>query len=992
MKDWTELRKQHMESVREKFQWVKEHNARMGEAVGLQERYTPLLMREGHPDREDKEYELLHRARRHIKTMKGRSSEEYPPITLQTLFDPQKDGVIPKAVVLHGPAGIGKTWTSRKIMLNWSSGKFYQDKFDFVFYLSCRELNAVTGKMSLVRLLSRTHSLSSGYLETILKDSGNHGRLLFVIDGFDEFQWTLEEEAEAAPDLSEETHKETLLRSLLRKQVLRQSSLLITTRSLAQKKLKTFIDDPRYVEVTGFSENDRKKYFVNAFENDADAEKALRVIEENYILFIMCTVPILCWIVCTVLRQGMKKGLDFLQYKTTTSIYLLYLKGLLIYHGRAQPVRACLRKLCSLANEGVLNQKIVFQEKDLERHGLSVSEVESVFLNENIFHVSIISQTCYSFIHLSVQEFLAALYYVLDDGDEEKASGVTGSSPLPEICKGGSLPELCEKHPHLSLSVQFLLGLLYEKRLQELSEISGCKISLRARAAVEEWLSGDTARSAVREWLTENMEPLCSIDVISCLYETQDEGVIGRSLPVASCLTLNSIWEKVRFNTCRMKQLCHCLKLCVCSMDVVIFRYKIYAEDQETLSPFLHRCQLLCFNGCCFLQRRTIEGRRALPSDDDDDDDGGFRNSEPTGLSWLINPESKIQELLLQWCYLSPSCCDVLRSVLITNQSLTKLNLSENHLQDSGVTRLCEGLRDPRCPLQELSLRDCELSPLCCDVLGSALLANPSLTKLDLSENRLEDSGVMHLCEGLRDPSCPLQELSLSQCYLSPLCCDTLASALLTNSFLTKLDLSQNHLEDSGVKRLCEGLRDPCCPLQELSLRRCRLSPMCCDAFRSALLTNPSLIKLDLSQNNLKDSGVTRLCEGLRDPRCPLQELREFRNPRDSLNVHTRYRREAADHPGGTFVPHVYIDAIGVPRGVPDEFKARDQMKTGFESLIPIVTINKNMDWINYFYYNQQRFVNATRDALKDDAEESLRLPAVYEKSTLSLVVVDTIA
>ncbi|KAM9312387.1 NACHT, LRR and PYD domains-containing protein 3-like [Gastrophryne carolinensis] len=752
-----ELRKQHMESVKEKFQRVKEHNARLGEAVSLQERYTPLLMREGHPDKEDKEHELLHKDRRHIQTMEGRSSEEYPPITLQTLFNPYKDGVIPKAVVLHGPAGIGKTWTSWKIMLDWASGNFYQDKFDFVFYLSCRELNAVPGKMSLVRLLSRTHSLSSGDLETILKNSGNHGRLLFVIDGFDEFQWTLEEEAEASLDLSEETHKETLLRSLLRKQVLRQSSLLITTRSLAQKKLETFIDDLRYVEVTGFSDKDQK----NSFNNKADAEKVLSVIENDNILFIMCTVPILCWIVCTVLRQGIKKGLDFLQYKTTTSIYLLYLKGLLIYHGRAQPVRACLRKLCSLANEGVLNQKILFQEKDLERHGLSMSEVESVFLNENIFHVSIISQTCYSFIHLSVQEFLAALYYVLDD--EEEASGVTGSSPLPRICKGGSLPELCKKHPHLSLAVRFLLGLLYEKQLNELSEISGCRFSLRARDAVEDWLSGDTARSALEDWITGDSPSFYSIDVISCLYETQNANVIRKTLPRFSCLTLDSIWRRMQHNRADMKQLFYCLKLCECHLSLSISKETIHPDVCEKLSSFLHRCQQLSFHRCRFLRANRRRSGLGLKT--------WFKTSSsstdnPAVLTWLVNPDSKIQELSLSLCDLSPLSCDTLASALLTNPSLIKLDLSQNNLEDSGVSRLCEGLRDPRCHLQELSLSFCALSRLCCDVLGSTIVTTRSLTKLDLSDNRLEDSGVTRLCEGLRDPRCPLQELSLDPAFV----------------------------------------------------------------------------------------------------------------------------------------------------------------------------------------------------------------------------------
>ncbi|KAM9313337.1 NACHT, LRR and PYD domains-containing protein 3-like [Gastrophryne carolinensis] len=899
-----DLRKQYMEWAKEKFQRIKEPNPRPWEAFNLQKRYTPLQMKQGYPDREDKEHEILHKGRRHTQMIEERSYAEYFPMTRQALFNPDKDGVIQKVVVLHGPAGIGKTWASRMIMLDWASGNLYQEKFDFVFYLSCRDLHTMTGEISLVGLLSKTCSLSSGDLEFILKDSGNHGRLLFVIDGFDEFQWTLEDDVESVVNISETTHKDTLLRSLFRKQVLKQSSLLITMRSLAHESITPFIEDSRYVEVKGFSDKDRKTYFYNSFGKKADAEKAVSVIEGNYILFIMCSFPILCWIMCTVLRQGIKKGLDLL--KTMTSIYLLYLEGLITFHGRNQPAHACLRKLCALANNGVLNQKILFEEKDLERHGLTLSEVESVFLIENIFHVFIKTQTCYSFIHLSVQEFLAALYYVLDDGNVEKAPKGRAGTSLPEICKGGSLPELCKKHPHLSFPVQFLLGLLYEKRLQEFSKSTRCKISLRARSAVEKWLTEETARSALGQWIAEGNVLFSSIDVISCLYETQNDILIRKALPCSTRLALDSIWPHMLQNKSDMKQLCYCLKLCECPLTLSTCNYRIYSEDCGTLSPLLHRCQQLRFIFCRFLQRSTHEPCEFFSSD------------KSAGLSWLVNAESKIQESCLSGCYLSPPCCDDLRSALTTNPCLTKLDLSCNPLEDSGVRRLCEGIRDPRCTLQELSLRKCNLSPSCCDVLRTAILTKQSVTKLDLSENSLEDSGVRrlcagnsvqqrgssplrsgvlrpalislafltvskyyreepgvrHSCEGLRDPTCTLQDLSLNQCHLTALCCEIFRSAFISNRCLIKLDLSQNNLQDSGVRHLCEALRDPNCPLQVLSLQKCHLSPSCCEDLRSTLVINQCLIRLDLSENNLEDSGVRHLCEGLRDPHCTLQELR----------------------------------------------------------------------------------------------------------------------
>lgn len=157
---------------------------------------------------------------------------------------------------------------------------------------------------------------------------------------------------------------------------------------------------------------------------------------------------------------------------------------------------------------------------------------------------------------------------------------------------------------------------------------------------------------------------------------------------------------------------------------------------------------------------------------------------------------------------------------------------------------LCDALKDPRCSLQELRLECCNLSSLCCAGFLSVLIANRSLTKLDLSQNKLEDSGVKCLCEGLRLPGCILQELSLLGCGLTPLCCDDLRSVLISNKSLIKLDLTFNRLEDSGVKCLCEGLRSPDCMLQELRIYDSEATFLCLEDLLTVLRTNRTLTKL----------------------------------------------------------------------------------------------------------------------------------------------------
>uniref|UniRef100_A0A3Q0S935 NACHT LRR and PYD domain-containing protein n=1 Tax=Amphilophus citrinellus TaxID=61819 RepID=A0A3Q0S935_AMPCI len=251
-------------------------------------------------------------------------------------------------------------------------------------------------------------------------------------------------------------------------------------------------------------------------------------------------------------------------------------------------------------------------------------------------------------------------------------------------------------------------------------------------------------------------------------------------------------------------------------------------------------------------------------------------------LLWLESVVKASKKALLNLCNLSVRSCEVLSSVLSSPSSkLRELDLSNNNIRDSGIKSLSVGLKAPHCRLKILRLSGCMIREEGCVSLATALISNPShLRELDLSKNELQDSGIKSLSVGLETPHCRLEILRsvksfdlildhlnfslyllLSGCMIREEGCASLTTALRSNpTHLRELDLSENELQDLGVKSLSVGLEMPHCRLEILRLSGCMITEDGCASLATALSSNQSHLKeLDLRYNYPGDSGVKLL-------------------------------------------------------------------------------------------------------------------------------------
>ncbi|XP_072133329.1 NACHT, LRR and PYD domains-containing protein 3-like isoform X6 [Mobula birostris] len=651
-----DVQQKHKETLRAQTETLRVNTILMREKVKvfqLVDRYAELTVISTVRDRTLVEHELLARGRDHDEWREKHLCRELEKIRTDHLFQSSFSGTKSKSgnsAAVAGVPGIGKTTMVQKIVYDWATGKIYQ-QFQFVFSFKFRDLNSINCRINLRELILDQYP----YFENCLREVWENPKgLLFIFDGLDEFKHRIDfsdsrrdtEPKHQCPDPEWWCELSDIVYSLIQQKLLPGCSVLVTTRPTALhllEKAKITI----WAEILGFDAEERKEYFIRYFKDRKVAAVVFKHVEENEILYTMSYNPSYCWILALALGPFFTQRVRDPQRvpKTITQLYSYYIYNILKNHGREiENPRDVFLRVGQMAFRGVSEKKIVFADGDLINYNLQPSQFLSGFLMELLEREDCARSVVYTFPHLTIQEFVAAVaqFLTLNTGDILKFLTEAHST----------------KDGRFEVFLRFVAGLSSPMTARGLEEFLG-PFHHETTCRVIDWVKEEVRRQIENAESQDGKRSL--LNTLHYLFESQNPGLAQAALGSVETLSFSGM----TLTPIDCAVLSHVIGLCDTIKHLDLFRCRIHCEGIQRLGPGLHKCRDL-----------RLAGNKL--------GDSGVKLVSAA----LRNPECKIQELVLINVGLTDSGVDDLVSALSVNRSLTLLDLALNSLTDRSVPAL----------------------------------------------------------------------------------------------------------------------------------------------------------------------------------------------------------------------------------------------------------------------------------------------------------------
>ncbi|XP_069805099.1 NACHT, LRR and PYD domains-containing protein 12-like isoform X2 [Dendropsophus ebraccatus] len=638
----------------------------------LEIRYSELFITDDDPAGLQGQHEYLVLANRRARIYEHNKHQK---INLTDIFTPLEPGTKePRKVLMTGIAGIGKTYAMQRVMHEWAIGKAFSN-ISCVINFAFREINLLVEPISLIDLIKQKHAHLQNMAETLC---GNPDKLLVLLDGLDEFKHPINQGTKVHSYKDPAPIKD-LVFSLLNGTLLQGAFIVVTSRPRSSLPLDTF---DRKVVILGFEETQVKEFCFRFFREKTISDEVFHYIMKNETLSGLSFIPLYCFIICTALgpffQGNPEESCLEKPPETMTEVYRCYLCTIMHLRDSSpkldkEPIVLCsppvlsgmkdiLYQLGNLAYISLLESKILFTPDDLQRFGFDPSQLPDSFLHRIFVNAEGQSNIeMFSFFHMTIQEFFAALYCVVSIGSSAEellqcldlwCFGIYPKEPIQSQLLTTTMELMTSKQwENLQMFSRFVMGLI-SFRIQ--GKLRGLVDSFTPEILVPitNWFKGKITFEVNQKLL----------NLLHCLRELKQESVVKAVAPEIDEVDL----FKVILNPADCATLSYILQHSTCTLKTLNLGYtNIGIQGLRTMKPLLYRCQTL------YLRYNAL-GKEAATIE----------------AEMLKSPTCQVKSLLMCGNNIGSEGIECLLEALRYNRTLEELYVDINEITDSGLDNL----------------------------------------------------------------------------------------------------------------------------------------------------------------------------------------------------------------------------------------------------------------------------------------------------------------